>query len=362
MNAIRCLSAIIIVLAAACCRPVTGQFKQCAREKDCIDIRECAMFGPHFTEPAKWADNLKFEFGKRVCKRESVNGGNKFKVCCPSDSTNLGDSGGTSGRRGMDLLNTQDCGSISDDRIAHGKTAKLYMFPWMALLENNIGKFPCGATLIAERYVLTAAHCVRDENIVSVRLGEYDLNKTIDCDKGGQDCAQPVQDIPVERVIIHDNYSSRFKRNDIALIRLAEKASLNDNVKPICLPVGPLMRTTQKNYFVAGWGSTHNADYSSKLQFAILTLMPNDQCLQRLRLEDPYVKVEDSQMCAIGANLSDNCSGDSGGPLKTISQSAQFVQYGVVSFGLNTCGKKSAPGVYTRVDKYVDWILEHLEE
>ncbi|XP_052871684.1 serine protease grass-like [Anopheles cruzii] len=197
---------------------------------------------------------------------------------------------------------------------------------------------------------------------VSVRLGEYDLDKTIDCSTNGEECAMPVQDIPVERIIMHDNYSNRHKRNDIALIRLSRKASLNDNVNPICLPVGPQMRTTVRNYVVAGWGTTHNSESSARLQFAVLTLMPNDKCLSRLRMEDRYVKLEESQLCAIGANMSDNCSGDSGGPLKTISVSGQFVQYGVVSFGLNTCGKLSAPGVYTRVENFADWILDNLED
>ncbi|XP_058064894.1 CLIP domain-containing serine protease HP8-like, partial [Anopheles bellator] len=332
------------------------EFNQCTGENKCINIRECAMFGPHFTEPAKWSNALKGEFRQRFCKRESINGVNVFKVCCPPEPI--------MGRElhGMDLLNFTTCGANSEDRIAHGKYARLFQFPWMTLLENNKGNFPCGATLIAERYVLTAAHCVKDDDIVSVRLGEYDLDNATDCDKRGEECAMPVQDIPIERIIKHDDYSNRYKRNDIALIRLSRKASLNDNVIPICLPIESRVRTIQTNYVVAGWGTTHDSVSSAKLQYAILTLMPNDKCLARLRLEDRYVRVEESQLCAIGANMSDNCSGDSGGPLKTISVSGQYVQYGVVSFGLNTCGKLSAPGVYTRVENFIDWILENMEE
>lgn len=125
----------------------------------------------------------------------------------------------------------------------------------------------------------------------------------------------------------------------------------------------PAFLTKQTIFFVVGWGQTQNALFANKLQFTKLDLMANDECLKQLRPKDRFVRISDSQLCAIGSNLSDNCSGDSGGPLKSISiQNSRYVQYGVVSFGLRTCGKQSAPGVYTRVERYVDWILEQLED
>lgn len=38
----------------------------------------------------------------------------------------------------------------------------------------------CGGSVINSLYVLTAAHCVRD-NIAGVRVGEYDIRKKGDC-------------------------------------------------------------------------------------------------------------------------------------------------------------------------------------
>uniref|UniRef100_A0A182S7B6 Peptidase S1 domain-containing protein n=1 Tax=Anopheles maculatus TaxID=74869 RepID=A0A182S7B6_9DIPT len=171
------------------------------------------------------------------------------------------------------------------------------------------------------------------------------------------------QDIPVERTFSHEDYSGRFKMNDIGLIRLARRAALNDNVLPICLPVSPALRTKQTIFFVVGWGQTQSALFSNKLQYTKLNLVQNDECQKQLRQKDKFVRIFDTQLCAIGADLSDNCSGDSGGPLKSISiQHSRYVQYGVVSFGLRTCGKQSAPGVYTKVESYIDWILSRMEE
>ncbi|XP_053667114.1 phenoloxidase-activating factor 3-like [Anopheles marshallii] len=346
------------VAFVACCQTVTAQFNTCPDGESCIHIHDCERFSPHHNQPAKWSTSLRDEFRRRVCERGRTDGKSVFKVCC-DDPVPLDEP---ANRRGLELLDLEHCGSYTDDKISFGQDAKLFQFPWMALLKSKAGHFFCGGTLINDRYVLTAAHCLVSNDVAFVRLGEYDLNSTIDCDKHGE-CAMAPQDIPVERTFSHEDYSGRYKMNDIGLIRLARRAELNDNVLPICLPVSPELGTKQTIYFVVGWGQTHNALFANRLQYTKLTLVQNDACQTQLRQKDKFVRITDGQLCAIGADLSDNCSGDSGGPLKSISmQHSRYVQYGVVSFGLRTCGKQSAPGVYTKVENYVDWILSRLEE
>lgn len=71
------------------------------------------------------------------------------------------------------------------------------------------------------------------------------------------------------------------------------------------------------------------------------------------------------QLCAGGEKGRDSCRGDSGGPLMTISadKSGEINWYaaGVVSFGPSPCGMENWPGVYTRVSKYVNWIVSKLK-
>lgn len=73
----------------------------------------------------------------------------------------------------------------------------------------------------------------------------------------------------------------------------------------------------------------------------------------------------ESQMCAGGIKGKDSCTGDSGGPLMKIEalndEPPRYYLIGIVSFGMEECGLHTRPGVYTKMTKYIDWILEHAE-
>lgn len=67
-----------------------------------------------------------------------------------------------------------------------------------------------------------------------------------------------------------------------------------------------------------------------------------------------------SQLCAGSrTGKQDTCQGDSGGPIQIMQQGNSCIYYviGITSFG-KSCAVSSAPGVYTKVSYYLDWIEE----
>ncbi|XP_055842808.1 phenoloxidase-activating factor 3-like [Episyrphus balteatus] len=270
--------------------------------------------------------------------------------------------------RALVQLMTTPCGiSDSSNRILNGETAFLFEFPWMALLEFNtsVGRsFMCAGSLISDRYVLTAAHCFVATNaqLVSVRLGEHDTSKEIDCEGYGgefdRECAPPVQNHKIDDVIIHNDFRLGIFANDIALIRLQTKVAYEDTVIPICLPISKDLIRNLDSATVAGWGLTVTGNTSNVLQKAQLPVLANDYCGKLFARN-----FTSAHICAGGRQGVDTCKGDAGGPLfaRTGSYFPKFVQYGILSGGGMACGGNSTiPSIYTNVVDYVPWIIKNI--
>lgn len=123
--------------------------------------------------------------------------------------------------------------------------------------------------MINERYVLTAAHCVKkipeSWTLEGVRIGEWNLETELDCDPDDPDtCLPPPFEIHITEQVVHPRYNvrSRDTLHDIALLRLARRIPANSLIVPICLPVEQYLRDkdyTGHTFNVAGWGSYHAA-------------------------------------------------------------------------------------------------------
>ncbi|XP_016984730.1 spaetzle-processing enzyme-like [Drosophila rhopaloa] len=259
------------------------------------------------------------------------------------------------------------CNNYLRPHIANGEAAKIREFPWMAMLLYGDHMLPqCEGSLVGDKWVVTAAHCVPRENheeqLRRVRLGVWDVRQTEDC--RGPDCTPPPQDFQIERAIVHEMYrptentgSNLVKySNDIALLLLGRIVTYTDFIQPICLPrVFNSSRSdvyADYNLTIAGWGRTSDASPATspvKIK-AQVSGWSTDSC-KRL-----YQEVSHGQMCAGGgATRKGSCFGDSGGP---VMDGNELV--GIISLGASTCGSDHKPMVVTRVDTFMVWLAEHM--
>lgn len=71
--------------------------------------------------------------------------------------------------------------------------------------------------------------------------------------------------------------------------------------------------------------------------------------------------IPDTAICAgFPEGGQDSCQGDSGGPLLIQLPNQRWVTIGIVSWGLG-CGEANRPGVYTRVDRYLEWVISNAD-
>lgn len=338
----------------------------------CVSIERCQNIYSIIQSPTPPSTGIANYIRRAACTLAGV----ERSICCQPSEVLPEKTVVTANSNKLDLL-PKDCGQRIEDRLAFGNITRVFQYPWMALLRyNHNGELVdgCGGSLINKRYILTAAHCIKTRSTLQleyVRLGEHTRSTDIDCNiyrnKEGveieRDCADPVEEYKVESFEIHPDYNRPKYSNDIGLIRLDRDVVMADHIKPICLPVTPeLQKLELDKYIVTGWGTTENQTGSDVLLEAKLPRVSNAECQQHMIQNRLNVQLSDKQMCAGGEGLVDTCRGDSGGPLafSTIYNGPRFVQFGVVSAGVDSCGKKSVPGIYCRVGSYIDWILNNI--
>ena len=173
-----------------------------------------------------------------------------LKTC--SEATNF--PGGVGGAR-----------LIGGDRIVGGETAEAHSMPWMALLgvKTTSGwTGQCAGSIIADRWVVTAAHCCRGIVSITAKFGEHD--------RWGSSAEEFA--LTTKQMFIHPKYydatDDGTKMNyDVCLLRFDEniidKAPNKDVVKTACLPTEDV--THGDACWVGGWGATRYGSGAARL-------------------------------------------------------------------------------------------------
>ncbi|CAG0895629.1 unnamed protein product [Darwinula stevensoni] len=267
---------------------------------------------------------------------------------------------------GPDPLCEPECGRIkipgasTQSLISGGMEAAPGAWPWQAAIYDDHEKdIICGGALIGRQWVLTAAHCVvddddviavRDVNDLFVYLGKHHRNISMD--------NEVAQKMKVTQIIMHEEY--KHLEPDIALLKLHDSANITKRVQ-----------------LVTGWGIDASNRATDVLTEVQLTVIPQHECRNTFDViaETHPRTISRNTFCAGELNYSFSsgnddekeyktlCKGDSGSPMVFASHSllnSQWVIEGVVSHIYErpeqNCSNYEPGhyGAFTRVNRYGD--------
>lgn len=287
----------------------------------------------------------------------------------------------------------------SGGKVIGGQEAEMGAWPWQVALMitgapiSPDGQF-CGGSMVLDRWVLTAAHCVH----MQTETGDYaDLDPaSISILVGTNFLAEGTGDlVPVEAIFRHPDYVGWEFDHDIALIKLARAPVAS--YATITVPdaaFGDMLDQQGVTTIVTGWGLTEGGGRPEALRQTEIQMldraMCNDAMLEArageaakgfsyavesfgLKEDDAYA-LWDELVAKAPKPMSENmlcsgtfeggktaCSGDSGGPLVVPLQDGTYIQAGVVSWGLSAangqgCEETALFSAYTRISNFLPWL------
>ncbi|KAL7011868.1 hypothetical protein ACKWTF_014498 [Chironomus riparius] len=255
-------------------------------------------------------------------------------------------------------------------QIVGGNDARPGQFPYMVSIQTAgyRGSHGCGAGIINERWILSAAHCLLNDRTELYAL----IVGTIRMDEDGDVYS-------VERIVRHPSYVINvppfYTSNwfDIGLLKTTTKIIFNEFVRPI--PLGRRRITGSFQAIAAGFGAySPNITIDSPasewvmsrhLQYMPATIISHNECNIRtsfFNALNPFYLIKPiihptSHFCTIQP-ASGLCFGDSGSMLIADGEAV-----GVVVSGVRLCGQvDAAPDIYTRISSFTGWIDSYTNE
>jgi secreted trypsin-like serine protease len=221
---------------------------------------------------------------------------------------------------------------------------------------EQLGQF-CGGSLIDRNWVLTAAHCL--PNTAATDLDVYVGSNVLPTGDGssGSGIRSHVDDI-----IVHPAYDDATSDNDIALLHLSGPVPADLGTAVVATPeLDQLYNFPQGDAVVIGWGhTTEGGNTTPTLRRVWVDVQDSAVCESNYQAVIPSVEITDNMFCAgLAGGGKDSCQGDSGGFIGAPLGGGNYVQLGVVSWGVG-CARPDLFGVYTRVGNYTDWIAEQM--
>ena len=284
--------------------------------------------------------------------------------------------------------------SLSFSKIVGGRVARFGEFPWQVAMYTKStlergGGVDCGAVIIDEMHLLTAAHCVaangpcynaptkkrflelfnQTSTPTAHKMFSYHIEDYRKCQwmnprdliifAGLADMTDitsmrviGTQERAVSKIVVPEEFYGEAQ-NDIAVLTLSRPLIFTGLVRPACLPSPDLQLKPGRPLTVTGFGTlSYGGESSNHLMKAKLHFYPTEECHEMY--EGTFKK-----FCAgIKEGGVDSCQGDSGGPIgidRRREGEEQFTVVGLVSYGYY-CAEPDTPGAYADLRYFLDFI------
>lgn len=219
----------------------------------------------------------------------------------------------------------------------------------MASLRDDFEGFRCGAVLIQDDAVITAASCVDPLLNNGFPISEVLL--------GGFFQETPVERHSVAAIFPHGQFNGDVRNGyNLAIIKFAEQTCL----QPI--PFVGREAVDGENYVILGFGRTGPVDPFSQ---SLLTANVTNYDISVCNAAGVMPAVDDQQICTQTAECGCGsiCEGDEGGPLVYRPTETQFVDtlMGVISHSSGNCSQEGTYGIHTDILPHLNWMRTTLE-
>lgn len=239
---------------------------------------------------------------------------------------------------------------IGSDYIIGGSETESNQYPWMVRLPSG-----CGGSLITDRHILTAKHCLHKKGTLKnpATATDYWKEAMVKVGVHNQDDPNDYLEVPIKEV-----KWPKKANHDFAMIILDQAVDLTDKkVGTVCLPNGPNEDYKGKKVVAMGWGETIDSGLSGSGQSPVLNHV--GLTVSQRQIYAYYLTTE------IG-NLNNEhqsfCHGDSGGPLvyKNVRTGRWTIIGTAGGYQGDTC-LTAYTNIWNKITAHYDWITKILK-
>jgi len=294
----------------------------------------------------------------------------KFQYCSLKDDPQLW----THAKEVSSMLKKVHCGSGYESfkvRLkGKARKAKPRDNPWVAMLAYNEQMPDCGAVLVSDRHLVTAAHCLTIPGRYTVIFDpqNYGFSKVSDCFDGSacksEGCSDELDDNCVRLKVIQENSHPQYNTRktvsnfDIGFLTLEREIFAT----PICLPdiesdeeLKPQTDVSMKVWDVGSFSEFTTQEKKLSFLEERFRINSDEECNQKIGKSLSALK-----LCVGQTNTSTSfvCNGDSGFGIYKEKEDGAEELVGVTSYGLNNC---NTDAVFTKISgPILRWVLNKL--